>query len=216
MIPKRLITHGCSFTYGEELSNPSASCWPRLIADSLDIELLNLAKPSYSNDGILEDISAIDLGPDDLVIICWTTYLRIKMEDANGWWTNTTGRVDQSRSDLTKALIASIDQDWLYKRWLSQVLLLQGFLDNQKVKWLFFNAFDNQQQNIKYKKKHYDLQDRISKSRFVGWPDEGFTEWAYPCQLGPRGHPLEEGHQKVAKRLMLALKEHHDLPRIYL
>lgn len=214
MIPKRLITHGCSFTYGEELAQPSSAAWPALVAGKLGIDLVNLARPAYSNDAIIEDIVGFDLRPEDLVIICWTSYLRIKLVDKDGWFTTIPGlkfAINGSpRTNLIKTIQAEINTSWLYTRWLTQIILAQSHFNTGNNKWLFFNAFDN----IKLKDKRYDyLTNKISTRNFIGWPDETTVEWTYGTPKGPRGHPLEQGHSIIADKILNNLKTIHDLPR---
>lgn len=221
---RRLITHGCSFTYGEELQDPSVSSWPSLIAAQLSVDLVNLAQPAYSNDAILQDIVAQDINQSDysdLVVICWTTYLRMQYVDQSGWFTiwpgreynkgNSWNKFDNLREQLTKYTAVLNNEDWLYRRWLTQVILLQNHLESLHAKYLFFSAFDNQQQFNKQMKKNTQLLSKIKTDHFIGWPDQGFTEWAYPCELGPRKHPLEQGHAKVADKLLAALDKRYDI-----
>ena len=221
---RRLITHGCSFTYGEELGDPSTSSWPALVAKRLDVELVNLAKPAYSNDAILQDMVAQDINSTDytdLVIICWTTYLRMQYVDQSGWFTlwpgreynkgNSFNKFDTLREQLTKYTAVLNNEDWLYSRWLTQIVLMQDHLESLHAKYLFFSAFDNQQQYSKQSKIHARLLAKIKTDHFIGWPDQGFTEWAYPCELGPRMHPLEQGHSKVADKVLDALAKRYDI-----
>lgn len=221
---RRLITHGCSFTYGEELADPARSSWPALVAAKLDIELLNLAKPAYSNDAILKDIVAQDINRSsytDLVIICWTTYLRMQYVDQSGWFTLWPGRqyhkgitwnkFTDMRQQLTKYSAILHNEDWLYERWLTHVILMQDHLEAKNAKYLFFSAFDNQQQYESRKKAHANLLGKIKGGQYIGWPSDGFTEWAYQCKLGPRGHPLEDGHEKVAGRILQSIADRYDI-----
>ena len=218
---RRLITHGCSFTYGEELQDPSVSSWPALVANQLGIELLNLAQPAYSNDSILQDMVAQDINIipartqpgwehyTDLVIICWTSNLRMMFNDINGYYTvMTTSKEQGHRKQISDLMMSTIDTRWLYERWLTQVILAQSYLDARHVKYLFFSAFDNQKV---FKDMKTPLKAKVDASRFLGWPNEGFVEWAYPCKLGPRGHPLEQGHSKVADKLLAALDQRYDI-----
>ena len=48
---------------------------------------------------------------------------------------------------------------------------------------------------------NYILPKQIDTKYFVGWPNEGMTEWTHGCKLGPRGHFLEDGHKKVTAKL---------------
>lgn len=82
----RIITSGCSLTYGhglKDVSNkhgdvnyelgPSPSAFPQLLGDKLGCEVLNVAMPGASNKRIGYCISEIsDLNKNDLVIFNWT------------------------------------------------------------------------------------------------------------------------------------------------
>ena len=222
---RRLIAHGCSFTYGEELQDPSTGSWPALVADQLGVELVNLGQPAYSNDAIVQDIVATKINQidySDMVIICWTTYLRMQYQDQAGWFTIWPGReykknilqwnkYDDLREGLTKHTAVLNNDDWLYSRWLTQIILMQSYLESKHVKYLFFSAFDNQQQYAIKKQGYRELLEKINHNNFIGWPDKGFSEWAYPCELGPRKHPLEDGHRKVADKLLDALANRYEI-----
>ena len=214
--PKRVITHGCSFTYGEELANPTVSSWPALVAKALDADLLNLAQPAYSNDGIIEDLANLDIGMTDLVIIGWTSHMRMRLVDDRGWFTtipNTRNIVNRiTRANIVNQILTNVDPTWMLTRWLSQVILMQSHLESMKCKWLMFNAFDNQRQ---FSKDLRPWTERIKKSSFLGWPDEGFVEWAHGLPKGPWGHPLEQGHEKTAQKILAVLKNIYDIPSDY-
>lgn len=178
MVP-RLITYGCSFTYGDELQNRESS-WPYVLGKHIGLPCINLGVPNYSNDAILQDVPKTEL-ENALVVVCWTTYLRMQ--------------------NIPKAFVASLDDQWLYGRWLNQVILLQSYLKTKNVPYVFFNAFDNQQQFDKYSNIFDPYIWQIDTDNFLGWPYNGFVEWAYGTPQGPKGHPLDEGHAKVAEIL---------------
>ena len=217
MTIKRLITHGCSFAYGEELGSSNSSSWPALVAEQLGVDLLNLAKPAYSNDSIVSDLIATDLNRehyDDLIIVGWTSYLRLEFVDDDSRFTiGPNVRQHRPRREISDLVLKYANDKWLYRRWLNQVVLLQEYLKSKQVKYLFFNVFDTQTKNIEYKNipQFKTLFDKIDTSRFVGWPDQGMVEWAYPSPVGPRGHPLELGHKKTADHLLKNLRTIYDL-----
>lgn len=80
---RRLITFGCSHTYGMGLSdcynritkfagdNPSKFSWPQL-SDRLKIECVNLSRPGNSNKSIWNDIMSFQFDKTDIVIVMWT------------------------------------------------------------------------------------------------------------------------------------------------
>jgi|688.fasta_scaffold795942_2 hypothetical protein len=90
---KRLLSFGCSFTYGHGLSDcvniensidpskdnytpPSNFAWPARLADSLSIHNFNCSQPGSSNKYILYKILESDVNSSDLVTIMWTNFIR--------------------------------------------------------------------------------------------------------------------------------------------
>lgn len=79
----RLITFGCSYTYGIGLQDcsegsptPSLLGWPALTSSLLDYELVNVSASGASNFEILHNILNFDFKNDDIVVIMWTHYTR--------------------------------------------------------------------------------------------------------------------------------------------
>lgn len=83
----RLITFGCSYTYGHGLQDchiepniygPSYSrlAWPSLLSNMLGVELVNCGKPGVSNLYILWNLLNFDFQENDLCVIMWTHYGR--------------------------------------------------------------------------------------------------------------------------------------------
>ncbi len=80
----RLITFGCSITFGNGLKDcfdvklkcmgdePSHYAWPQLVANKLGLECVNLSMSGSSNKLILKRIQDFDFCKNDLVIIMWT------------------------------------------------------------------------------------------------------------------------------------------------
>lgn len=91
---KRLVTFGCSLTYGQHLDNREEQCWPAQLSKMLNIEMLNVSKPGASNKEIMYNILNFDFQEDDICIILWTNPHRwiIFNEDSEtslGAWQNT-------------------------------------------------------------------------------------------------------------------------------
>lgn len=81
----RLISFGCSFTYGQSLpdctdpndywgwgENPSIYAWPNLLAQHLNIKCVNQSAPASSNVKIYDQILNFNFCPGDLVFIMWS------------------------------------------------------------------------------------------------------------------------------------------------
>lgn len=83
---KRLIAFGCSYTYGQGLSDldydtynqrivggPSKLAWPNLLATELGIpNVLNLSRPGSSNKEILKTVLDFDFKYGDTVCFLWS------------------------------------------------------------------------------------------------------------------------------------------------
>jgi len=83
----RLITFGCSLTYGHGLSDcfvppynpgqkPSELGWPHLTAKSLNKECVNLSSPGSSNKRIWNSIVNFKYKKSDIIFILWTSEIR--------------------------------------------------------------------------------------------------------------------------------------------
>ena len=206
-----LFTVGDSFTYGLELPDPNRQAWPRLLADKLGYCLINDGRPGVGNEYVVrKTIQAVAEHKPALVVVAWTSCGRQEHADEQGVydiWPGCSSRVFdadpnlQYRKELIKYITMHNNNAHEYNRWMRQIILLQSFLQSQQIDYIMCSAFDNQDRFGKYWKHNQGYYDLIDDSRFVGWPREGFVEWAYGTPHGPGGHPLEQGHQRIAEKL---------------
>lgn len=75
----RLITFGCSLTYGvglsdcwPNLSKPSKLSWTNIVANSMGKKLVNRSRPGSANKGIWYHIHKFNFKQDDTVFILWS------------------------------------------------------------------------------------------------------------------------------------------------
>jgi hypothetical protein len=68
----RLVTFGCSLTYGTGLPTPNEQVWGSLLSKKLDREFVNKGIPGAGNKEIVHSLVNFDFHPDDLVCILWT------------------------------------------------------------------------------------------------------------------------------------------------
>ena len=86
---KRLLTYGCSNTYGESLPDclptgnekdrmppPSQFAWPKVLSQKLRRECVNLSRSGSSNKEIHLRIVETDFKEDDIVVVLWTHHNR--------------------------------------------------------------------------------------------------------------------------------------------
>jgi len=103
---KRLVTFGCSNTYGHGLAdcynsngtpgpNPSIQAWPFLFAQKYKLGVSNEAEPGISNKQIYKKILEYSFRKGDLVIVLWSYINRHCIfypthTDPIGPWINST------------------------------------------------------------------------------------------------------------------------------
>jgi hypothetical protein len=79
----RLITFGCSYTYGSGLADcfvppmghgpvPSKLAWPQLVANELNMDCVNMSSPGASNKEILNTLLNFKFDSSDVVIVMWS------------------------------------------------------------------------------------------------------------------------------------------------
>ena len=210
-----LYTLGCSFTYGEELPDPTTQSWPALLANKLGYTLDNQGQPGRGNSYIIR--TAIEQVPQlnpKLVIVAWTSCGRMEFHSNTDnaefdIWPGCS-RLWPKRYPEREELIKNItvhhsNDQHQYRAWLRSVILLQDFFKLRNIDYRFVNAFDNQKLNGLYMKKNQVYVDLIDTDKFIGWPFNGMSEWQGDCPRGPNGHPLELGHQRIADAIFSAL-----------
>ena len=83
----RLVTFGCSLTYGHGLEDcfvppvhpgPKHSnlAWPTIVADKFNLKLENRSQPGLSNRGILHKILEFKYRKNDVIVVMWTNVFR--------------------------------------------------------------------------------------------------------------------------------------------
>ena len=116
-----------------------------------------------------------------------------------------------------------------FKKWLQEIIMLQSLLELQNKKYMMLNTMENnlsswlQPENrfidsikdlidffdylddSQLLKEHYKIQKLVSlinKNTFLEWNDWCITQLcsSYPC--GPGGHLLEDGHKKIAEKVI--------------
>jgi hypothetical protein len=211
-----IYTVGDSFTYGQELPNPQEQAWPTLLANKLNKNLVNEGRGGAGNDFIVKKtIQAIAKYRPEIVIIAWTSFGRKEFADEHGPYTVWPGIADSVfgsdpklsfRMDLVKYITLYNNELYEYRCWLRQVILLQNYLQNNNIDYIMCNVFDNQKKYDVFSNDNKEYYDLIDKDRFIGWPKEAIIDWVYGTPHGPGGHPLEQGHQIIANKILERLQ----------
>ena len=174
-----ILVNGDSFTVGEE----STVAWPSLITDTV-----NIAASGASTDHIMSStVYYIQTQPrPDYVIVAWSSPDRI---DIGGKHLTATSQARYGKT-LVDEVFKDWNSNWARVKFLTQIDLLHGFLESKRIPHLFVSTFDIQ-----------TWADGPMEDFYLGWPKEGIVEWMGDCPKGPSGHPLEQGHQRIADKI---------------
>jgi len=198
-----ILCVGDSFTYGDELDNRS-DAWPSVLDSMTDCAVVRVARPGASNSWIAHKVvqKSIALKPDT-VIVAWSTSDRYEFWPKEGH-DSVCYNINDSHIPFVKQLYSEYhNQTGKFIEWIFQAIFVQNFLENHGIKYLFVNAFpindifEHNKGNPYFK----EILSYLNTEHFVGWPDENFITWTADLPRGPKGHFLEQGHQRVAKKL---------------
>jgi len=129
----RLIVFGCSYTYGQglkdclekvyfgiDLSAPSKLGWAQMLADSLNLELINKSRPGSSNFEILLTLLEFDFKHNDSVVIMWSHSVRDMIFTRLWKFLNFRRRLLVGKNNrLTRKWIDDTsEQDYFMKTWI--------------------------------------------------------------------------------------------------
>ena len=204
---QRLITFGCSITYGHGLPDcfqppmdpgpaPSSNAWPNVVANNLNVILDNQSKCGNSNLAILYDILNYKFLPNDVVVIMWSftgrdlifgrkTLLRKQIINHVGLWQNTP--LAKSWADTHPACDVAT-RTWLYVHHATL------FLKSKNIK--VYNVFAGYDEVKKYRPKFLDIEFVKLKMQVMHPAD-----WALDNL-----HPGIKTHQLVGNEITEILK----------
>ena len=169
-----ILVNGDSFTAGEELADVEQS-WPSYLRRPFT----NWAQPGYSNDAIVKStVIAVERKRIDHAIIAWTTPNRIEV---NGQHLTPTSH--RKYGSICDQVFLDWNVQWAETKFLTQVLLLDSYLRDRNIPYVFVRTFD------------------VPECYAGNWVSGSMVEWMGDCPKGPGGHPLELGHQRIAEKI---------------
>lgn len=143
----RLITFGCSFTWGTALPDESGSHlgdpikeskqnWPSIMAYKLKRNLVNQALPGSSNKEIARNVLEFDYQPGDLVAVMWTIPLRSiifnKNQDIKDHRFHISS-IDHWKDKIFYNLHTEFDLEYTDMMYIAAAL---GFLDRRNIQYI--------------------------------------------------------------------------------
>lgn len=179
---KKILTIGCSHTEGSECS----TSWPTEFGILADCEVVNIAKGGASNYSILnKTVQYLETCEADAVIVAWTTLERFQFAFNGRVVDYSLHKRDKSKGPLDNFFrFADLNiADWGYGKTVTElyILLLQNYLENKNIPYVFFNmfnsAFSNQDYNFESINfdKYYMPYEGILEKYLEQYPDK-FTE----------------------------------------
>jgi hypothetical protein len=196
-----ILTLGDSFTQGEELTDRQQA-WPYLLGQLLSEPVQNLGESGSCNDSMVRKL--LEQTADrrySLVVVGWTDPVRFE-----AW-----SEIINAPTTIMPASLAklpwttdyyrySYNDQYAWLRWIQQVVLLQEYLTARDQPYLFISVAGSQHY-CEYSTNIIKLCELVRKDRFVGWPDRGMIEITKGCELGPGGHPLVQGHERIVNEI---------------
>jgi hypothetical protein len=169
----RLVTFGCSFTFGHGLEdcfvppsnpglNPSQFAWPSLLSADLNLPLINMGKCGASNLEILYSLLEFQLTENDLVILMWSFPDRDLIFQENqkvslGVWENSP-LIKQWARVHTKEDLAI--RSWIYIHHASCYLKSRGIRHyNLFANYIYLKRFQPKFLNVDY--LDYDMSKKL-------------------------------------------------------
>lgn len=165
-----ILATGDSFTAGEE----SPISWTELLPG-----VVNYGHGGFSNDAIVKrTVELVETTTWDFAIVCWTTPHRIEVNNQH-----LTPSSHRKYGSICDHVFLDWDEHWAIKKFHTQVLLLDSYLRDRRVPYIFVRTFD------------------VPECKVGTWAEGSMVEWMGDCPKGLGGHPLELGHKRIAEQI---------------
>jgi hypothetical protein len=211
---KQLLTVGDSFTYGAELED-RYQAWPYRLADKLGYEVHNMGQSGCSNNSILrrclEELSETHY---DLVVIGWTSPGRIEWKDDlgiayniwPGYPADTQFFKDHPwRIEFLNFISQHHNSAYLYEQYLLNVISLQSYFKANNINYRMLNIRHKDYYHSVGRETYEALGKQVDTENFIGWHKFGMDELTANLPKGKQGHPLKQGHERIANEIYIRI-----------
>ena len=222
---ERIVSFGCSLTYGEELEDSTSDglkfsklAYPGIISNSINADYYSYARPGYSNDSILRTVYnylTSDYRKGDFVLIGWSGIDRIELFNnvKNDYMSLFPASLEKLECNST---IAHESNDTLWNRSVTDIInaykiLLQYESDENRQaateRTIFYTIAVLEKYNVPFvmvnamKITVPTLSDKFYNQR-------SFMQYAYnwykkeDLAFKKNGHPCELAHERFAKIIL--------------
>jgi lysophospholipase L1-like esterase len=216
---EKLVTFGCSWTYGDELDDRHNDVWGALIAKELGIEFDNQGYPGASltsmRHGFVSYIKDKKYNPRTLMMFgltspsrqSWYNNRRPK-DDYHPYWmshNDSTKMIDDeyNYSELWQATLKTFVtqtecRQFVIRNFNQSVMLFDGVSKTHGIPTIQFNMFDEVLDGVKPPTlfmPEYNLGEYLDDTKEDVWK--------------PGGHPNERGHELIAQKLLEHIHERY-------
>jgi len=205
MQPTRVISFGCSFTWGDEIDGEnqcvhSENSYAGLIAQHFSVPYLCLAIPGIGNDAIERMVTEYlmqDKQTGDIVVIGWSALTRREYIWRNSYrYLIANMKHNQMYQEFHDQIMSEAEWDLLDREYYQTVFRTQSILAYFGVTNIMVNCLVGP--------KNLNGLD-ISCMDFYSW----VLKTEHP--LGKGRHPLGEAHRAYSKLVLTALYEKYPL-----
>jgi hypothetical protein len=205
-IVNRLVTFGCSHTYGMGLKDcynritkfagdePSMYAWPQLLANKLHLECVNCSRPGNSCKGIWNDIVSENLTSADIVIVMWT--------HASRWCIIRDDEIE----DIAFYMDSPTSNTYYKTYYDKQDANIDLNLRMSHVS-MYLNSKDIKNYHAVYKDTDFQRIEFNTANIIDTVPSLNNLKLKYP-KGSDNKHPGEQAHAEFADNLFEKLKEH--------
>lgn len=207
---KSIYVCGDSFPYGYELDESvrQQQNFPSLIAKHFNVSCYNHSLPGGGNDRILrvcftEIPKIVDQKP--FVIVPWTQPHRTEFYNVKANEFKILHPPPGADNEFTRLYFTEHSSDSSnVLRTLIAKISLQNLLKQLNLNYLFIEMFDSRPE---VPKQYKHLEALIDQTHFL----PGYLGDQYQgCPMAPGGHPLEEGHRRMADYLIKEIIKHEN------
>ena len=213
-----LVVNGCSWTYGDELTDPVNQSWAGLLSQHLKLPIVNLADRGHSNPAIFRRTAEYlfknsSTGSKPFVIVAWTQNARDE-----GWFEYCKGYRTIRSPDVIKNLQPK-EKGWLhdfniedhFRRSLLHKVNMINLLTALDIPFIIGNYenSDNdffQKDDVNGTKTLFkEMLDYVNNHPNV-WKTP-LIDFAKDCKKMPNGHEGPDGHQMIFEQVLKFFKE---------
>jgi hypothetical protein len=198
----RLIAGGCSFVWGNELSDvgehaaqPSRLSFSALLAQQHGLEYWCCAVPGGGNDTAVRQVIESEPVQGDIVLVNWTFDNRHEFYFTGEGWRN----IIPSKNTFCKEFFTNLQSEYSVYHTVKNMVFLSNYLDKKGVPYIY--TFADMKLNYRTDASRI-LADEIDATRCFRWSEDvNFQGWAVKqgYAIGPGSHPLDAAHAKSAE-----------------